>query len=330
MRGVEPSLLFQCEEGAVKSATSLTTRTIVMSDFGVRPSALSSARPAADVGGSIGAESDLTGEMPLEVRRHSTSDFTTLQTLELISLSVFTIDFTLRRFAVSDQWLRVYDFFSNESVGAQWQAPQVAAHSLPMTMTADAAKPHPDVEGLPSVTDCGARPPDSQSPAHSSAPGKAGAVTAGGFRLVVSTASVVVPFLTSDSVTLVEATITSLLLDVVGLPGGNEVTARLKEIDVVDCKSREKLVTTRRARDGADSVDGEGLDGEGGSPSMHFPSPFDAPPASPFAVSVPPTVAGERSRRCLHYLSGLSTSVVLALRCISPCRSTPSTSHGEH
>lgn len=290
MRGGEPSLLFQCEEGAAKSATSLTTRTIVMSDFGVRPSALSSARPAADVGGSIGAESDLTGEMPPVMRRHSTSDLAALQTLELISLSVFTIDFTLRRFAVSDQWLRVYDFFSNESVVAQWQAPQVTAHSLPMT--ADAAEPHPDVEGLSSATDCGARPPDSQNPALSSATGKAGAVTAGGFRFVVSTPSVVVPFLTSDSVTLVEATITSLLLDVVGLPGGNEVTVRLKEVDVVDCKSREKVVTTRRARDGEDSFERGALDEEGGSPSMHFPAPFDALPASPFAVSVPTTVAG--------------------------------------
>ncbi|TPP40972.1 N-terminal region of Chorein, a TM vesicle-mediated sorter family protein [Leishmania donovani] len=163
--------LVWCEAGSLHFADSLTTHGILMRDFGVRRTALRSAD--AGVESMMGSASSGEGDSPAST--------------QLFTMSVLSADFTLRRFAVSDQWLALSDLVCNEAV--------LSARS--------------------------------------------------GMRVIVTTPSVVIPFLNSRRETLIEAHIGALLADVVQLPTVKQVAVKVRELSVVDARSGEKILCKR-------------------------------------------------------------------------------------
>ncbi|CAJ1987669.1 N-inal region of Chorein a TM vesicle-mediated sorter [Leishmania donovani] len=245
--------LVWCEAGSLHFADSLTTHGILMRDFGVRRTALRSADAGVEsMMGSVGcsdakdsgghnSSSSSVGALPasstgaaargLSRRRPveaSSGEGDSPASTQLFTMSVLSADFTLRRFAVSDQWLALSDLVCNEAVLSAWTATQKG-------MTASTcAFPPADYAGGKSGG--GGAAPKS---------GTAATGSRSGMRVIVTTPSVVIPFLNSRRETLIEAHIGALLADVVQLPTVKQVAVKVRELSVVDARSGEKILCKR-------------------------------------------------------------------------------------
>lgn len=241
VRDAGSSTLVLCEEASLHLGDSLTTLNILINDFGVRRSALRSVDPEEWVMSSVSSTDArdnrrrTTGDNSDRRQRggnaHTSSSHLT-SSIQLLTVSALSADFTLRRFAISDQWLALYDLICNEAVVAAWEAPQTnrkassAAASTSATVAAAAALSAP------------------------------GTVTSG-MRFIISTPSVTIPFLNRERETLIEANIGALLVDVVRLPSATQVAVKVRQLDVVDAVSGERVVSWRsslRSRAGSCSV----------------------------------------------------------------------------
>ncbi|KPA77884.1 hypothetical protein ABB37_06676 [Leptomonas pyrrhocoris] len=261
VRDNSSSALLWCEAGSLQLADSLTTQSILMSDFGVRRSALHSVDPDEWMMGSLTSSSShqqgsSIGDTkqggahvnnnnndsdddepewfpPPDVRaepkkRHSPTTARPGANTELLSISVMSADFTLRRLAVSDQWLALYDATCNETVAAAWTAPQTGmlAMKAPATTTTNTTKGREEGGGAGAT----------ESAAKNS-----------GMRICVTTPNVVIPFLNSLRETLIEANIAAVLVDVVRLPSAStQVAVKVRELNVVDAVSGEEIIYRRR------------------------------------------------------------------------------------
>ncbi|KAG5482531.1 hypothetical protein CUR178_05671 [Leishmania enriettii] len=244
VRDGNSSTLVLCEAGSLQLASSLTTHSMLARDFGVRRTTLrrtdaggesmAGSVASSDTKDSCGHSSGAAGALPIDTnataRAVSSSEGDFATDTQLLSMSVLSIDFTLRRFAVSDQWLALSDVVCNEAVLSAWTAAQ--------TGVVDANRPS-SVRGRAGGEGAGGGEEDSN-----------GAITAGsgrGMRVIVATPNVVIPFLNSRRETLIEARIGALLADVVQLPAAKQVAVKVRELSVVDARSGEKILFKRSA-----------------------------------------------------------------------------------
>jgi vacuolar protein sorting-associated protein 13A/C len=251
VRDNNSSALVICEEGSLEFTDSLTTRHILMRNLGVRRNALRSVDPEEWRMGSVtsnsssssdtekggarlyaenkdddGEKAELFSLPDIEAERNASrsSSGVARTDTQLLTISVMSADFTLRRLSVSDQWLALYDTVCNESVVSAWTAPQT---------------------GL-SAVNAAARSERADATATADADAAAAPAKSTGMRIFVTTPSVVVPFLNSRRETLIEADIAALLVDVVRLPNAStQVAVKVRELDVVDAVSNEKLIFRR-------------------------------------------------------------------------------------
>ncbi|CBZ25256.1 conserved hypothetical protein [Leishmania mexicana MHOM/GT/2001/U1103] len=244
--------LVWCEAGSLHFADSLTTHDILMRDFGVRRTALRSAdaevesmmgsvacSDAKDSRGhssssSVGALPDfstgaaargLSRRRPVEV---SSGDGNSPASTQLFTMSVLSADFTLRRFAVSDQWRALFDLVCNEAVFSAWTASQKGMTAV--------------IRASPSAGDAGGNSGGGDVAPKS---GTAATGSRSGMRVIVTTPSVVIPFLNSRREMLIEAHIVALLADVVQLPTVKQVAVKVRELNVVDARSGERILFKR-------------------------------------------------------------------------------------
>ncbi|CAG9572113.1 conserved hypothetical protein [Leishmania major strain Friedlin] len=244
--------LVWCEAGSLHFSDSLTTHGILMRDFGARRTALRSAdaemesmmgtvgcSDAKDSGGhssgSVGASPSFsTGAAARGLHRTAPAQATSsiegdsAASTQLLTLSVLSADFTLRRFAVSDQWLALSDLVCNEAVLSAWTASQTG-----MTAAICASPPAGYAGG------------NSGGGGAASKSRTAATGSRSGMRVIVTTPSVVIPFLNSRRETLIEAHIGALLADVVQLPTVKQVAVKVRELSVVDARSGEKILWKR-------------------------------------------------------------------------------------
>nr|CAJ2470207.1 unnamed protein product [Leishmania braziliensis] len=238
------SALVWCEAGSLQFSDSLTPHSI-MCDFGVRRTALRStdaegewvtgsmvcSDPKDSSGDSMPASStgaaarSLSRRRIVEVGNNESDSPTDTQLLTMLMLSA---NFTLRRFAVSDQWLALFDLVCNEAVLSAWTAAQTG-----MTTTAHASPSTNYVRGKSGGGDAAPKRRTDATGSRS------------GMRVVVTTPSVVIPFLNSRRETLIEASISALLVDVVQLPTVKQVAMKVRELTVVDARSGEKILFKR-------------------------------------------------------------------------------------
>lgn len=249
VRDNSSSALLLCEEGSLRFADSLTTQCILMSDFGIRHNALRSVSLGEWKMGSLASSSSDTkqgaeanhgdgdeGSEPESFshpdvgaegtsKSHHSPDLAGSSTnTQLVSISVISADFTLRRLAVSDQWLALYDVTCNETVASAWTAPQTG---MKATATAAAGS-------------------DATQPTIATAAAASGPAKTAGMRIFVTTPSVAIPFLNSRRETLIEANIVALLVDVARLPNAStHVAVKVRELNVVDAVSNEKIIFRR-------------------------------------------------------------------------------------
>ncbi|KAG5508787.1 hypothetical protein JKF63_05286 [Porcisia hertigi] len=259
------SVLVYCEAGSLHLADSLTTHKSLMLDFGLRRTAMyttdteeegkmdtgvwcdtkassrlgdsrANASPNLSVGSSACAPSTR------RISESSNTEGHLLTDTQPFTLSVLSADFTLRRFAVSDQWLALSDLVCNEAVMSAWSAAQTGTTSIIH------ASPPTNVVGGESG-DGGAAPHDRTTLSSSRS----------GMRVVITTPNVVIPFLNSRRETLIEASIIALLADVVQLPTTKQVAVKVCELSVLDVPSGEKILFKRCAdRETSSTVEAAG------------------------------------------------------------------------
>ncbi|KAG5504216.1 hypothetical protein JIQ42_06048 [Leishmania sp. Namibia] len=244
VRDGNSSTLVLCEAGSLQLASSLTTHSMLARDFGVRRTTLrrtdaggesmAGSVASSDTKDSCGHSSSAAGALPIDTgataRAVSRSEGDSTTDTQLLCMSVLSVDFTLRRFAVSDQWLALSDVVCNEAVLSAWTAAQ--------TGVVDANRSS-SVRGRAGGEGASGGEGDSN-----------GTVTAGsgrGMRVIVATPNVVIPFLNSRRETLIEARIGALLADVVQLPAAKQVAVKVRELSVVDARSGEKILFKRSA-----------------------------------------------------------------------------------
>ncbi|RNF13337.1 uncharacterized protein Tco025E_06213 [Trypanosoma conorhini] len=199
-----PMLL--CGESNVEMRNILTSCDILQKNFGMRSSV------------TINAERS-TWEL-LSSGVSGTEDATAENPVELLEVPTLVVDFTLKRFAVSDQWLAVHDFVCNEAVMNALQ---------PVTMRATQWEKE---FSSPST-----------SPVAGDAVEAANAPAAGGcFHCLVRTRAVNVPFLTTSREEFIEAEITSLFVDVLSLASTTKVAVRMQDLAVSHAASAERIL----------------------------------------------------------------------------------------
>ncbi|SCU67195.1 N-terminal region of Chorein, a TM vesicle-mediated sorter/Integral peroxisomal membrane peroxin, putative [Trypanosoma equiperdum] len=139
---------------------------------------------------------------------------------DFVDIQTLVVDFTLERFAVSDQWLAVYDFVCNQAVVEALQ--HVAS-------TDDSVPPRRLCQGFkePSEGMEGAKP----------------------FRCIVTTRAVNVPFLTISREEFLEADITSLHADVITYLNTTTVTVRMHDLVVRHSASGERVLFKKHDTD---------------------------------------------------------------------------------
>ncbi|GET87435.1 hypothetical protein, conserved [Leishmania tarentolae] len=213
------SALVWCETGSLHFADSLTTHSVLMRDFGVRRTALRSADSEVE------SMMDSVGCRRAEA---SSGEGGSPANAQLLTMSVLSADFTLRRFAISDQWLALSDLVCNEAVLSAWTASQkgmtTAIRASPQAGDAGSQSGGGDVAPNSVTADVGSR---------------------SGMRVIITTPSVVIPFLNSRRETLIEAHIGALLADVVQLPTVKQVAVKVRELSVADARSGEKILFKR-------------------------------------------------------------------------------------
>ncbi|RNF03403.1 hypothetical protein TraAM80_05766 [Trypanosoma rangeli] len=202
-----PMLL--CGESHIELRNILTSRNILQKNFGMRSSVILNAERS-------------TWEM-LSSEVSGTED-----PIKLLEVPTLVVDFTLKRFAVSDQWLAVYDFVCNEAVMNALQ---------PVTMREtwegkelSPATPHSSQFALP--------PPIVSDAAAANADAFAGTR----FHCLVKTRCVNVPFLTTARETFIEAEITSLFVDVLSLAQTTKIAVRMQDLVVSHAASAERIL----------------------------------------------------------------------------------------
>ncbi|KAF5223643.1 hypothetical protein ECC02_003375 [Trypanosoma cruzi] len=186
-----------CGESRVELRNILTSSEILQKNFGMRS--------------SVTQTSDRSVWDLWSGRVSGTEGYSVDIETELLEVPTVVVDFTLKRFALSDQWLAVHDFVCNEAVMAALRPMMGAAEASPSS-------------SLP------------LSPVGNDAEAKRR------FHCLIKTRTVNVPFLTTSREEFIEADITSLFVDFLALPGVSNVTVRMQDLEVRHRASAERIL----------------------------------------------------------------------------------------